>query len=300
MNSILLELKRFFASLTSGAAPLETLPAEYPAYAIRALDGYGVAIEWDTEKPVSEYFSSAHLFSAKTTINGIAKHLLILICCREEFRNEFASVCAQFVDPGEGGSKRRQLINNPIAWWQTWKSLLGNTSSDRAPYDILCEMLVLKHVLSFDPTAKWTASESGTHDIESDGHCYEVKSTIVRYGALVTISSQFQLLNPKPLDLFFLRVEASPTGISINSVVEELVSAGYDEYLLEDQLSNAHYERGSSYRDKQYAFLEKRIYSVDESFPRITANSFKDEVIPYGIVEINYTVDLDSLPYHNW
>lgn len=48
------------------------------------------------------------------------------------------------------------------------------------------------------------------------------------------------------------------------------------------------------------SILEKRNYSVDESFPRITANSFKDEVIPYGIVEINYTVDLDSLPYHNW
>ena len=77
--SILSELQRFFASLTNGAAPLEALPAEYPAYAIRTLDGYGVAIEWDTDKPVSEYFSSAHLLSAKTTIDGTSKNLLILI-----------------------------------------------------------------------------------------------------------------------------------------------------------------------------------------------------------------------------
>ena len=298
--SILSELRRFFASLTNGAAPLEALPAEYPAYAIRTLDGYGVAIEWDIDKPVSEYFSSAHLLSAKTTINGTSKNLLILISNREEDRNEFASVCAQFVDPGKNGNERRKLMDDPIVWWQTWKNLLGNTSSDKTPYSVLCEMLVLKHVLSFDPSAKWTASEAGTHDIESENHSYEVKSTIVRYGALLTISSQFQLLTPKPLDLYFLRVEESPVGISINDVVGELTENGYDEYILESQLSKAHFDKESSYRDKKYSILEKRIYTVNEDFPKITAESFKGDVIPHAIVAINYTVDLDGLSYYSW
>ncbi len=294
------ELQDFFASLTYGAAPLQSLPDEYPAYAVRIMEGYGVAIEWVFGKQVSEYFSNAHLVSVRTIVGGFPKDLLMLISSREEFRNEFATVCAQFVDPGNEGEDRLALMNNPIVWWEKWKTLLGNASLDRTPYSVLCEMLVLKHVLAFDPTATWTASKAGTHDIESETHSYEVKSTIVRYGARLSISSQFQLLTPKPLDLYFIRVEESPAGVSINDVVGELTSLGYDEYLLEDQLTRARFEKGSSYRDKKYSLLEKRDYIVDEDFPKITAQSFKDDVIPYGIVEINYVVDLDGLPYNNW
>ena len=298
--STLDELQRFFASLTNGAAPLASLPAEYPAFAIRTLDGYGVAIEWDSDKPVSEYFSSAHLVSHKTVVGGYAKNLLMLVSSREEFRNEFATVCAQFVDPGKDGIERKSLLQDPIIWWQTWKNLLGNASLDKTPYSVLGEMLVLKHVLSFDPTATWTASQAGTHDIESESHSYEVKSTIRRYGALLTISSQFQLLTPKPLDLYFVRVEESPAGVSINDIAGELTSMGYDENLLEKQLSRAHFDKGSSYRDKKYSILEKRVYKVDENFPRITPQSFKGDVVPKGVVEITYTVDLDGVPFQNW
>jgi len=298
--SILYEIQQFFASLTKGAAPLASLPDEYPAFAIRALDGFGVAIEWEQEKPVSEYFSSAHLVSMKTLIGGKEKTLLALVSNREEFRNEFATVCAQFVDPGKDGAERCMLLNDPIIWWQKWKNLLGNTALDKTPYSVLCEMLVLKHVLSFDPTSKWTASDSGTHDIESDSHSYEVKSTIIRYGALLSISSQFQLLAPKPLDLYFIRVEESPVGVSINDIAAELISIGYDEYLLENQLAKAHFEKGSSDRDRKYSLLEKRVYNVDEKFPKITEESFKGDVIPPAIVEIRYKVDLDGVPYERW
>ena len=298
--TIIQELQDFYASLTKGAAPLQSLPTEYPAYAIRVLEGYGVAIEWDSDRQVSEYFSNAHLVSARTVVGGSPKNLLMLISCREEFRNEFATVCAQFIDPGKKGEDRLALIDNPIVWWEKWKTLLGNASLDKTPYSVLCEMLVLKHVLTFDPTAFWTASKAGTHDIESDTHSYEVKSTIIRYGAHLSISSQFQLLTPKPLDLYFIRVEESPTGVSINDVVGELTFLGYDEYLLEEQLTRFHFEKGSSDRDKRYSLLEKRMYTVDDEFPKITARSFKDDVIPQGIVEINYVVDLDGVPYNNW
>jgi hypothetical protein len=46
--------------------------------------------------------------------------------------------------------------------------------------------------------------------------------------------------------------------------------------------------------------LEKRIYTVDEDFPKITAESFKGDVIPHAIVAINYTVDLDGISYYSW
>lgn len=298
--TIIDEIRSFFASLTQGAAVLQTLPAGYQAYAIRQRGEYGVAVEWNGDRPISEYFSSAHLFSSEIFIGGEAKNMLLLISDREEYRNEFAAVCAQFVDPGEEGHDRSTLLEDPLGWWTNWKNLLGNTSLDRTPYSVLCELLVLKHVLAFDPEAKWTAAESGTHDIESETACYEAKSTKLRYGSYLTVSSQHQLVAPKPLKLFFVRVESSPAGLCINDLVNELESIGYDPVLLEDQLSRQRYEKGSSDREKRYSILEKREYVIDAAFPKITAESFKGNVIPNSIYSITYTVDLDGIPYNPW
>jgi hypothetical protein len=297
---ILNELKSFFASKENGAVLLESMPINYPAYAVRRHGIFGVAIEWGFDKNVSEFFSSVHLHTVHSTIEGENKNLLVLSSDREEYRNEFASVCAQFIDPGENGRYRVALLEDPIEWWKSWKNLLGNASLERTPYTVLCEMIALHHVLSFDPTAQWTASQSGTHDIESERECYEVKSTKMRYGSTITISSQHQLLAPKPLSLFFVRVEESPTGVSINAMADILVSSGYDSVLLENQLAKMRYEKGASDRDKKYAILEKRVYVVDDSFPRITAESFKGDVIPSSILSITYTVDLEGIPYKTW
>ena len=294
------EIRNFLAAQTKGAKLLSTLPDDYPAYVIRLSDGFGVAVEWERDDAVSEHFASAHFVSARMVLGGNDKRLLTLISYREDLRNEFACVCAQFVDPGENGRDRMSLVGKPHSWWKHWRTLLGNAISDKAPYSVLCEMLVLEHVLKTDPHAEWTAAKSGTHDIESESHSYEVKSTIRRYGASITVSSQFQLLTPKPLDLFFLRVEESPQGVSINDMKDELVANGYDETLLEDQLYSAGYELGSSARDRKYSILEKRVYGVDETFPKITAESFKGDVIPTGVTQITYVVNLEAVPYGNW
>lgn len=66
-----------------------------------------------------------------------------------------------------------------------------------------------------DNTVEWTAVNSGSHDIEGNESSYEVKSTVKRYGATITISGQHQLQSLKRLQLYFCRLEQSRTGISI-------------------------------------------------------------------------------------
>lgn len=294
------EIRKFFASLSRGATLIRTLPEEYPAYIIRTPDWFGVAVEWDGDTAVSEHFANARICSTKMFLGGEEKSLLLFFSCHEYLRNEFASVCAQFVDPGKDGHDRIALRSDPLSWWKKWKNLLGNTIADHTPYSVLCEMMVLEHIYSTDRSAQWTATQSGTHDIEADQKSYEVKSTIRRYGADITISGQFQLLTPKPLDLYFCRVEESPAGISINDMCIRLDEAGYDRQLLEHQLAVLGYELGASARDMKYTVLEKRIYNVDDSFPKITEASFKDDKMPDGITHITYTVDLENIPYTVW
>ena len=46
--------------------------------------------------------------------------------------------------------------------------------------------------------------------------------------------------------------------------------------------------------------LEKRKYVVNDEFPSITRESFKDNHLPSGITHVVYTVDLDAVSYTAW
>lgn len=297
---LLEEIRECFASTQDGARKIKTLPAEYPAIVIRNNEGYGVAIEFNDSRDVSEKFANSRLFTAILIIGGEEKKYLILSCMLDSLRYEFATVCAQFIEPGIDGIDRKNLIAQPLEWWKRWRELLGNAISNKEAYSVIAEMLVLDRLFVNDKSVEWTAINAGSHDIEGDNNSYEVKSTIKRYGSTITISGQHQLQSKKKLQIYFCRFEKSKEGISVNNLVKELLIHGYDRDKLEKELYQLGYEKGSSIREVKYKVLEKRIYEVNDEFPKITNTSFKENHIPDSIIQITYTIDLDGLNYTVW
>ena len=295
------EIREYFASVSGRKAmEIRALPVEYPAYVIRIPDGYGVAIEIATDIEVSEKFNSIKLHTGVMTLGGKVGNFLILRSTFEEYRYEFAFMCAEFVDPGENGTNRKRIITDPCSWWSKWKEMVGNINLEQRVYSVVAEMMVLDQKYRTDATTVWKAPEMGSHDIECAEESCEVKSTIKRYGADVIISGQHQLEHIKRLFLYFCRLEESTEGVSINDMKAKLISAGYDESKLEAELEKMGFERGSSSRNKKYKKLEGRVYEVDDSFPRIVKSSFKNNKYPDAIIHIQYTVDLDGIEYGTW
>lgn len=122
----------------------------------------------------------------------------------DSLRYEFATVCAQFVEPGIDGIDRKNLMSEPLEWWKKWRELMGNTISNKEAYSVIAEMMVLDDLYTQDNTVEWTAVNSGSHDIEGNESSYEVKSTVKRYGATITISGQHQLQKFKKITAIFL------------------------------------------------------------------------------------------------
>ncbi len=295
------EIREGFASLTTnGAQLLSTLPHEYPAYVLRTNDGFGVALEVEGEFEISERFNSCRFHTAQLRMEGELKNYLLLDSMFEDYRYEFASLCAEFVEPGENGKNRDAILTDPYKWWERWRELVGNTSREKRVYNVIAEMLALVEKYRNDRSTEWAATKSGSHDIECASESCEVKSTIKRYGATVTISGQHQLEHIKPLWLYFCRMEESLEGVSINDVNKTLVSIGYDENKLETELERQGFEKGSNIRNKKYKILEKRKYEVNDSFPKIVQESFKGDKYPASVVHIEYTVDLDGIEYTSW
>ena len=295
------EIREYFATLPCpGAMEIKSLPEEHPAYVIRIPDGYGVAIEVDKNLEVAERFNSIRLYTDIMGLAGETKHLLFLRSSFEEYRYEFASMCAEFVSPGDAGTNRADIVADPYRWWAKWKDLVGNTNRDQRVYDIIAEMMVLDLKIKTDSTTVWAATKKGSHDIECAEESCEVKSTVTRYGASIIVSGQHQLEHKKPLFIYFCRLEDSLDGVSINELKTQLIEDGYDEGKLEAELEKKGFERGSNIRNKKYKKLEGRIYEVNDSFPRIVKESFKGDKFPTAITHIEYTVDLDGLEYTTW
>ena len=266
MKQLIEEIRTHFASQVQGIRMLKCLPADYKAYSFRQGVEYGVAIETTISK---EVYEEAAQITIKTFNNlGI-----------------------------DNGENRRIVLSSPLNWWDGWIGMLGNKVGGKKSYDTIAEMMALEELFKQDNTITWTASQAGSHDLESDSHSYEVKSTIMKSEAKVTISSQFQLDSVRPLQLWFYRMEASEQGVSINDMIAKLIATGYDGNLIESQLEKRGFMLGSSIRDRKYVLLEKRKYTVDDHFPRIVESSFKNNVYPKNIIKILYTIDLEGIDY---
>ena len=279
------------------AMRIDGLPEEYPAWTIKSHKWFGVAVKMDRRVEFSEKFSSARIFTSfDATLEGEQADLLLLTCSDNDLRNEFATICSQFVTPGSDGSARKQLIDNPSQWWGNWKSLVGNTQSERQVYSVIAELIAIKMLLHQGKHPKWAGIEHATHDIELPDRSYEVKSTIQRYGYEVEINSIHQMRKVgETLDLVFMRFEKSQLGESLNDVVDSVVQMGYPRDQLEQALEKAGLEKGCTARAARYKLLETRVYPVDNDFPALTLDSFVGGALPPSVIKVKYTLDLSGV-----
>lgn len=300
--NLLESIKNNFArGYTGKAMEISGLASEYKAWTIKQEHWIGVAFVLPDAENFSEKFANVRLYTEKDAeIAGKEYTLLILRCEEPSLRDEFSTICYHFVDPGEEGTNRMTIINQPEIWWEKWKSLLGNRDTEEEVYSVIGELLSLEYLLRKGINAKWQGIEGGVQDIQSDDCNYEVKSTTTRYGYEVTVNSIYQLKNKGlKLKLLFCRFEKAAVGIDLNEITNRLIQLGYPETLLEKALEANGFEKGCTARNRKYRLIEMKSYNVDDSFPAISESSFKGDVIPKNILRINYTVDLSGLPCEN-
>jgi hypothetical protein len=275
---------------------LTALSNEYTGYVVSDSNYKGVGIEIDSKYKDFKYsFENIKLFVKEKSTNGRIFHMLELVTDQAFDINKFSNLCIDFLDPGKNGEKRKQIQDNPQTWVDEWNLLIGNKATESNIYPYLGELIILKQLLKDGQDA--TMTSQGSHDIETSNSNIEVKTTIMRYQSLIQIHSKYQLqrLNNNPLYLYFVRLEESTSGVSINSVLNDLKNLNYNMSNIRSKINDLN----SDVRDKCYKIDEIRKYLIDDKFPKITDDTFIDGKIPENISGLVYTVDLDGLPYEN-
>lgn len=298
MISVRKEIENYFALKTgNGAYRIKSLGKEFKAWVLRNGDDYGVIIPYDGE-PVAESFSGAYLRTQVVGIEGENSINYIFFYCNENcLRNEFSLICEDFVYP----KNRDVIINNPIGWWKKWKELLGNAQHDKLVYDIIGELLAVLKLYEEGKKPYWSAMSFSSHDIETDNMSFEVKSTLKKEKSMIHISSQFQLDASRPLAIIFTRLEESTQGLSIDDILSAVSMYDKDAIKMYNEYLEARgFVKGNQGRKQKYRILERRKIIVNEKFPKITAEMFKENKFPDNISYIEYDVSLDGLEYYDW
>ncbi|MDY0237200.1 MAG: PD-(D/E)XK motif protein, partial [Gudongella sp.] len=207
----------------------------------------------------------------------------------------FAYICEDFVSTDSEGIRRKEILNDPESYWNDWKELLGNRSSDDQPQQILAELIVLDILQKRGEKPEWSGPEMGSVDIRASSVDYEVKSSRTKYGFDIRISSDNQLKRGKnELHLCYCVFEKSVTGISINTVLENLERHGAN---IDDiKIKLAEFDLDSASLNQCFQVLKMIDFLIYDSFPKITPESFKGDMLPEGIKSIQYTIDVSNIP----
>jgi hypothetical protein len=180
-----------------------------------------------------------------------------------------------------------------------WADLLRGTRSGEAT-GLAGEILVMRHLVSIygpDAWKWWQGIHGSVNDVMFDrddaelGKAWEVKTTLARAGWKVTVNGIHQVSVNAGLSFACVRLESVKNGgFTLADLLKDVPSNVLPPTLIEELKASGEYD------GEQWKFVEAARFTVDENFPRIGPDSFKNDSPPERILGISYTVDLGGNP----
>lgn len=228
---------------------------------------------------------------------------LSFILEKDEFESLFISFCADIIENTKG-LVTETVLSEVIARWNYWITLFKNPKREILSHSIIKgligELLFIKEYLlkrySEETVIKGWVGPMGQHkDFVLNDTWFEVK-TIDSDATAVKISSISQLESNEIGFLTTVNIdkstEVSETSISLNRLIEDIVSTLQAEHLIQfdEKLKALNYEYNIAYDDFQFMFKVIDCYEVGSDFPRI-----KRSDVPRGIGKISYELMLNAI-----
>ncbi|WP_169306253.1 PD-(D/E)XK motif protein [Paracoccus hibiscisoli] len=164
---------------------------------------------------------------------------------------------------------------------------------------LIGELLVLDQLCAHDPAMvdAWVGPTGQRHDFRRGALAIETKTSMRSDATKIAVHGGEQLQAPLGSALFLahIRAERADKGdLTVASIFSRIVGRGADEVLLEDRLHAVGCRAPDAEEWNEIAFSLEGfdIYAVNKNFPRIIPEIFPAGVLPPGISNLDYMVDL--------
>lgn len=249
--------------------------------------------------------SGVHLLAAEWGDENTRRHFVDLVCLKPHLNGLFDLIIFEVVSALEGSHGQADRVC--IAVLNQWRELLSRDSSPvperSAVIGLFGELLILRRLAHFNPLVLpiWTGPDGGRFDFYAGRQALEVKTTLRRQGIVLTFHGHYQLEIPQggSLHVAVLLIEETPVGgENLRSLVDAISNAGVSRVDIYRKLTRLGFTPDilSLLDDQRFKLSERRVYRVDDGFPRITAASFVGAGLPRGVTSISYTIDLSVPP----
>lgn len=226
---------------------------------------------------------------------------LDLHCADDALGDVFATLCDDVLDRVGANSENAPAIL--LSALDEWRRLLSapRALSEEAARGLFGELCVIELLAEHNPqyaVEAWSGPEGAYHDFTTQTGDIEVK-TSTKEALQITVSSLHQLDPPPegPLTLIRLRVLSSPSGLSINDVLERLVSLGCPKGQLVNKLAGAGFLAGLDATEHRFIMLEEstKAWNVTPGFPGLRASDLPTHRRD-AIGSVRYDVNLSDAP----
>ena len=222
----------------------------------------------------------------------------------EKLEKEFICLCFDLIESSRKHTSENESRTTFLDTFKKWYSLLATAASNRLSIqEIRGLMGELKYIIDEIENGveesklinAWTTHKDACRDFIFD-NCWDEVKTITTTSDFITISSLEQLEHDSNGRLIVYRLDKDETGSSasytLNSLVEELKKKLSIE--LETELCRKLLIKGyvfdEIYNSFMFLFTQKNLYTVNESFPRISRSS-----IPRAVSAAKYELQIKQL-----
>lgn len=193
-------------------------------------------------------------------------------------------------------------INLVLDRYKSWRDFIKLISLPKTDIGLLGELFFLNLLIdrNISNIHSWTGPEFATHDFNLGSKFVEIKTTTSKYKNLISVNGLLQLNNSDQTTLCLIRVEKDVSrGKSLQDLVSEIsVKLNSPDRAVFDTKINRYNAILDMSTDK-FVFTMCNFFPVDENFPRISHDSFKNDRVPKGISYISYMVDLSNVEFYN-
>ncbi|MCX6394844.1 MAG: PD-(D/E)XK motif protein [Solirubrobacterales bacterium] len=165
---------------------------------------------------------------------------------------------------------------------------------------LLAELMTVHDIVQLDPQRRidmWMGPSGSTHDIRRADHALEVKATLSKGAAATGIHGLGQLAAPDggDLHLVWMRFEQVPEGsLSVEGLITQLRQTTSSTEGMYRLLAGKGWLAGRRSHEITFELVERRVFLVDDSFPRLIPSMLTAGTVPTDIDEFRYRVLLEN------
>lgn len=264
-----------------------------------------VPTEASTDVKPDRRSAGVHILPQVLEDGGQATSYIGLSCRREHLNAVFGHLVAETVQRlQQSGTDAYTTCRLVLA---RWRELIDRdvprVLSPEAQTGLFAELSWLERMVAHnvDALENWIGPSRAVHDFRRGDYAVEVKSTQSRESFTFKVNGLRQLETPVGGQLWAAacRVEEQPAfGRSLPAIIDDLRGMGVDPLSFAEKLLNAGYDSrdDAHYASRSFGLTETRVYRVDDSFPRLTRESFLDGLPSDRISNIAYLIDLAGQP----